>query len=141
MFKKKSGNAKIEGPSYLAPGSHSEEQYKNLRANIEFMEIDKKYKKILVTSPEAGAGKTTTSVNLASAFAQKGIDTLIVAADLRKPSLNDFFSKTSSDRNLVSVLLKKCELADAIKRVPGEDSLYILEAGPVPPNPAELLSQ
>lgn len=120
--------------------SHAMEQYKNIRANIEFLEADKKYKTILVTSCEAGAGKTTTSFHLAKAFALRDEKVILVGGDLRKPALNNFLDHDQKQSGgLVSAILKKSKLEDSIGKSKELDNLYFLYAGFIPPNPAELI--
>lgn len=120
--------------------SHAMEQYKNIRANIEFLEVDKKYKIIMVTSTEAAAGKTTTSVHLAKAFAQSNEKTLLLGGDLRKPALNKYTDESNIGKGaLVSTLMKKNSWEDAIIQSTESPNLYTIYAGFIPPNPSELL--
>jgi capsular exopolysaccharide synthesis family protein len=92
-----------------------------------------------VTSPHAGEGKTTTVANLATTLALTGKRVMALSADLRKPRLHRFFG-LDNEKGLSSVLAGQAELGEVARRVEGLDSLRIITSGPVPPNPAELLS-
>jgi len=94
---------------------------------------------ISVTSPHAGEGKTTTVANLATTLALTGKKVMALSADLRKPRLHRFFG-LDNEVGLSSVLAGQAQLAEVARRVEGLDSLRIVTSGPVPPNPAELLS-
>jgi capsular exopolysaccharide synthesis family protein len=92
-----------------------------------------------VTSASAQEGKTTTLANLAVAFARSGLRTVAVCCDLRRPRLHAFFGLDNAV-GFTSVLLGNVALSKALQPVPGVDRLLILASGPLPPNPAELLS-
>jgi len=94
---------------------------------------------IAVTSPQAGEGKTTTVANLAATLAHTGKRVVALSADLRKPRLHRFFGLPNNE-GLSTMLAGQAELADVARRVEGLDSLRVVTSGPVPPNPAELLS-
>jgi capsular exopolysaccharide synthesis family protein len=94
---------------------------------------------IAVTSPQAGEGKTTTVANLAATLALTGKRVVALSADLRKPRLHRFFAQANED-GLSSILAGQGQVADVARRVEGLDSLRVVTSGPVPPNPAELLS-
>lgn len=119
------------------PKSPVSEQYRTLRTNILFSSVDQELKTLLVTSTVPGEGKTTTAANLAVVFAQQGKRTLLVDADLRKPSIHEMFD-IDNQKGLTTVLTKQTTLEDTMVQR-GEDTLYILSSGPLPPNPAELL--
>lgn len=113
------------------------EQYRLIRNNLQFSSVDKEIKSIVVTSPDPGDGKSTTSANLAIVLAQQEKQVLLVDADLRKPSVHYAF-KVSNRIGLTTVLAKEMSLSQAIIKslVPNLD---ILTCGPIPPNPSELL--
>lgn len=121
----------------IAPKSPPAEAYRTLRSNIHFAQVDSPARTFLVTSAGAGEGKTVTTANVATVFAQAGSEVLLVDTDLRRPSLNKIFG-VSAERGLTNVLVGEAELEDVIHEteVPG---LSIVTTGPLPPNPAELL--
>lgn len=120
------------------PKSPIAEQYRTIRTNIEFMAVDKEIKVILITSATQSEGKSTTSSNLAVAYAQQGKKVLIIDTDMRRPTVHYTF-KVANGLGLSSLLTRQAELEKAV--LPTKvDNLSILTAGPIPPNPAELLS-
>lgn len=120
------------------PKSPIAEQYRTIRTNIEFMAVDQEIQVILVTSATQGEGKSTTSSNLAVAYAQQGKKVLVVDTDMRRPTVHYTF-RVANGLGLSSLLTRQTELDKAI--LPTKvDNLSILTAGPIPPNPAELLS-
>ena len=122
-----------------ASGSPAAEAYRSLRTNLQFISRDGTVRVISVTSPHAGEGKTTTVANIATTLALTGKRVMALSADLRKPRLHRFFG-LDNERGLSSVLAGQAQLAEVARRVEGLDSLRIVTSGPVPPNPAELLS-
>lgn len=124
--------------SSINPKSPISEQYRTIRTNIEFMMGDRGLKSILVTSPEAAAGKSTLISNLAVVFAQQGKKVLLVDADLRKPTAHITF-RVDNRSGLTNVLTKQISLNSAIQGTRFADNLMILSSGPIPPNPSELL--
>jgi capsular exopolysaccharide synthesis family protein len=122
-----------------APESRAAESYRSLRASIQFLAIDKPIKTLQITSPASMEGKTTTLVNLAIALAQAGQEVVVVDCDLRRPRVHDFFHFPAVP-GFTSVLLGDLPLTAALRSVDGLDSLRVLTAGSVPPNPSELLS-
>ncbi|MBD3107149.1 CpsD/CapB family tyrosine-protein kinase [Bacillus sp. AGMB 02131] len=140
MFKKKSNllqNNKRKLIAYTNSKSPISEQYRTIRTNIQFAAVDKEMQIIMVTSSVPGEGKSTTAANLAVVMAQQAKKVLFIDADLRKPTVHYTFNQTNTF-GLTNVLMKKIELADAVKTT-DVDNLYVLTSGPVPPNPAELL--
>ncbi len=120
------------------PKSPVAEQYRTIRTNIEFMAVDREIQAILVTSATQGEGKSTTSSNLAVAYAQQGKKVLIIDTDMRRPTVHYTF-RVANGLGLSSLLTRQAEKDKAI--LPTKvDNLSILTAGPIPPNPAELLS-
>jgi capsular exopolysaccharide synthesis family protein len=122
----------------LDPKSPISEQYRTIRTNIQYSSVDQEVKTLLVTSSGPGEGKSTTVANLAVVFAQQGKKVLLVDADLRKPTVHYTFNQTNTF-GLTSVLTKQVSLENAIADTE-EKNLFVLTSGPVPPNPAELLS-
>jgi succinoglycan biosynthesis transport protein ExoP len=122
-----------------APSSPAAEAYRELRTALKFMSLDRPIRYLLVVSPVSGDGKTTTVANLAVNMVQAGQSVVAICCDLRRPRLHEFFG-LSNDVGLTSVLLGESSLEDALQEVPGFAGLRLLAAGPIPPNPSELLS-
>lgn len=118
------------------PKSVEAESYRILRTNIMYSSFDKKIKRILVTSSEPGEGKSTTSGNLALAFAQDEKKVILIDCDLRKPSLHKKF-RISNNRGLSDVIIDRDKLNKCIQK--RTEYLDILTAGKIPPNPSEML--
>lgn len=114
------------------------EQFRTIRTNIKFSMPDKPLKTILITSSTPGEGKSTNAANLGVVFAQEDKRVLIIDADMRKPTLHHTF-KTFNKVGLSNILARKSELHDAVQEtfIVGLD---VITSGPIPPNPAELLS-
>ena len=120
------------------PGSRAAESYRSLRTSLLFAGHDHRLEAILVTSPSASEGKTSTVANLAVVLANAGQRVVVVSADLRKPRLGRFF-EMDEEPGFTSVLIGQSSLAEVIQPVPGVANLSLLGTGPLPPNPAELL--
>jgi len=121
------------------PSSPAAESYRSLRTSLQFARQERQLGSIVVTSPGVAEGKTATVANLGVAFAQAGERVLLVSCDLRRPRIGQFF-EIDEQVGLTSVLLDERTLEEAVQPVPGFDRLSLLPAGPVPPNPAELLN-
>lgn len=118
------------------PKSVEAESYRILRTNIMYSSFDKKIKRILVTSSEPGEGKSTTSGNLALAFAQDEKKVILIDCDLRKPSLHKKF-RISNNIGLSAVIIDRDKLNKCIQK--RTEYLDVLTAGKIPPNPSEML--
>ena len=114
------------------------EQFRIIRANIKYSIPDIELKTILVTSSTPGEGKSTNAANLGVVFAQEGKKVLIVDADLRKPTLHHTFGIFNTV-GLSTILSKQDDFSHPIQETPIV-GLFVLPSGPIPPNPAELLS-
>ncbi len=135
--KKQTKNDNRNLVAHLKPRSPISEQYKTIRTNIQFSS-DLGIRSIVVTSSGPEEGKSTTAANLAVTFAQQGKKTLLIDGDMRKPTVHYTFHG-ENQRGLTSVLTKRFELMQCIQGTEVEN-LSIVTTGPVPPNPAELLS-
>lgn len=114
------------------------ELFRLLRNNLQFI-MGNDGKVILVTSTVSGEGKTFISSNIALTFALAGKKTLAVGMDIRRPVLAHRFNR-SNDVGVTSFLSGQAMNLDAmISKSDQHENLYILSAGPVPPNPNELL--
>lgn len=121
------------------PMSQISEQFRTIRTNIQFSMIDDDLKTIVITSANAGAGKSTVAANLAATFASEDKRVLLVDADLRKPTVHKIFSIRNNEGLTTLLTDRDVELRDLVLRTRAE-GLYVLPSGAIPPNPAELLS-
>lgn len=119
------------------PFSIAGESFRRLRTNLQFARIDDSNRALLVTSAQAGEGKTTTSINLAIAMAQKGQKVALVDVDLRSPAVAERLGLENA-MGLTSALIGEADVADLLQPW-GLDELYVLTAGDRPPNPTEIL--
>lgn len=113
------------------------EAVRRLRTNLQFVDVADQAKSIVVTSSIPGEGKTTTAINLAVSLADAGLKVVLVDADLRRPSIAAYLGLEGAV-GLTTVLIGRAKLSDVIQPW-RENSLAILPAGQIPPNPSELL--
>lgn len=113
------------------------EAVRQLRTNLRFVSVDDPPRCVVVTSPNPGEGKSTVTTAIANSFAHAGEPTVIVDADLRRPTVSGVFGVDGSV-GLTQVLSGQVTLEDALQQVPGS-SLMVLPAGRIPPNPSELV--
>lgn len=125
--------------NYYSNTSAYDEAIRTLRTNIQFADIDENLKKIVVSSSVPDEGKTTVAIELARSFAQNNFKVLLVDADLRNPSVSKSLD-IANNMGLTNVLLNKKDSSYAIMKDNEEENLDILLSGPVPPNPAEIIS-
>ncbi len=119
------------------PKSLIAESFRNIRANLDFISNRPEAKLIAVTSTISGEGKTFVSINLAGILAFTGKKVIIIDADMRKPKIHVGFN-VSNDKGLSNLLIGKNELEETIMHSTLEN-LHFITAGPIPPNPSELL--
>lgn len=113
------------------------ENFRQLRANLQFANVDRQPKVIAVTSSIPGEGKTTIAINLASTLAEAGFSVCLVDADLRRPSIATALGLVSPV-GLTSVLIHQISLPEALQNAGA--NFHVLAAGPLPPNPSEVLA-
>jgi capsular exopolysaccharide synthesis family protein len=120
------------------PTSGIAEAARSLRTNLTFMNPDKPYRRILVTSAAPSEGKTTVAVSVAVSLAQGGQRVCIVDCDLRRPRLHRIFDR-AGDVGLMNVILGDATIEEAAKPtvVP---NLYCIPCGPIPPNSADVVA-
>lgn len=128
-----------------SPGSAQAEAFRSLRASISLLGEEDQRRILLVTSAIPSEGKTFSSLNLAAALASQGLNTVLVDADLRRPSLTASMlgaeaRRMEEYRGLSDVLSGLVPLAKIMRETMVEN-LYLVPAGRRAPNPAELLSQ
>lgn len=121
----------------MAKDGPAGEAFRMLRTAIRYMGAEEPFSVIAVTSPESDDGKTTTSFNLAAAFAESGQVTVLLEADLRKASLSRLL-RIPIRQGLSSYLSGAAGLKGLVQRTAVEN-LYVVPAGVSPANPAELL--
>lgn len=120
-----------------SPQSPRAESFRQLRTNLQFANVSGKAKTVLVTSSLPGEGKSTTATNLAIALAQAGQTVCLIDADLRRPMVSEYLG---IDRNagLTTALVSATDI-NSLLQPWGEDNLFVLTSGQIPPNPSELL--
>ena len=114
------------------------ESYRMLRTSVLLSTAGAPPKTILITSSQPGEGKTTTAVNTAISLSQLGSSVLLIDADLRRPAIHKAF-KIPHTRGISNYLSSHTPLEDLIVKLP-IPNLSVLPCGPIPPNPAELIS-
>ena len=119
------------------PNSPDSEAYRSLRGKLDLMTKGKVKPVIAVSSTAPGEGKTYTSINIASSFALTRKKTVLVDFDLRNSRINQDFELDAS-KGVVSYILGKDSLAQITHQVK-HPNFFIIPAGPIPPNPGEML--
>ncbi|MDI3299558.1 MAG: CpsD/CapB family tyrosine-protein kinase [Bacillota bacterium] len=126
--------------AFLHPKSPASEAFRTLRTNLQFAAAGRgRLQVILVTSPGPGEGKSVVAANLAIVTAQGGRRTLLLDADLRRPVQHRLLEK-SGRRGVTNLLAEAGREPEELVQPTGIDGLDLLPAGPVPPNPAELVA-
>lgn len=120
------------------PRSAFSESYRSVRTALQFSTDQGVPKVLLITSAGPGEGKSTSALTLARNFAQMGKRVLLIDGDLRNPSLHKTLGMRS-EVGLSNMLAGAATVADAVLTT-DDERLKVILAGPLPPNPAELLS-
>jgi capsular exopolysaccharide synthesis family protein len=113
------------------------EAYRKIRTNLQFADVDRAHKVLLVTSSVPAEGKSVTACNLALSVAETGRRVLLIDADLRRPSAARYLGLPQG-AGLTSVLLNKLAHSAAVQRW-GLTPFWVLASGAIPPNPSEML--
>lgn len=113
------------------------EAFRSIRTNVVFSASEEGPRTIVVASTGPGEGKTLVSTNLAIALSQAGQRVLLVDADMRRPKVHETF-ELPQEPGLSNVIVGDTNASDAVRRT-SVDQLWVLAAGRIPPNPAELL--
>jgi capsular exopolysaccharide synthesis family protein len=121
-----------------------EEIFRSMRTNLQFM-MNEGEKVIMFTSTNSGEGKTFIAANLSVSFALLGKKVLLVGLDIRKPRLSELFELNDKTHGITNLLVKERPDWSAIQSqiIPSgvNNNLELLMAGPIPPNPAELVAR
>ncbi|MEJ7623675.1 MAG: polysaccharide biosynthesis tyrosine autokinase [Pyrinomonadaceae bacterium] len=136
------GNGDSPGSAIIQMGEGTTpmaEAYRHLRTSLLFSSAGKPPQTILVTSSQPSEGKTTTAINTAITLAQGDADVVIIDCDLRRPRLHSHFG-LDNQRGLTNYLSGDKATEGLIRTYPDLPRLKIITSGPIPPNPAELLS-
>ena len=113
------------------------EAFRMLRSGLRFSAVKRPIKTLVVTSPGVGEGKSTVSLNLAIACAEGGQRTIIVDADLRRPTLHRVLNLEKSV-GLTNCILNEMDISEAVQKT-DYANLSFMATGPRPPTPGELL--
>ena len=136
----------IEGDDYPSqlivvkqPRSPTAEAFRMLRTNLPRGSTSRPLRTLLVTSSGPEEGKSLTAANLAVAIAQFGKRVILVDADLRRPTVHNIF-ELNNQKGLSTTLASTSASLDEMLQDSSVENLRVLTSGPLPPNPAELLS-
>jgi capsular exopolysaccharide synthesis family protein len=146
------GSKALQKKSFINAGNHSEllmnvdgrsplaESYRHLRTSVLLSTAGRAPKSLLITSTLPGEGKTTTAVNTSYSLAQTGASVVIIDADMRRPRLQSIFGMRGQ-LGLSSILSSDVTEDEMLAMICKDEAtgLHVLTAGPIPPNPAELL--
>lgn len=113
------------------------EKYRQLRTSLQYATIDKEVKTLVITSSEAGEGKSTVAVNLGYILSKEGKKVIVLDCDLRRPKIHKIFKVGNRD-GLMDYLISKATLDVIIKK--HESGVDIITTGSIPPNPAEIVN-
>jgi succinoglycan biosynthesis transport protein ExoP len=121
------------------PRSAASEAIRLLRTNLEFASASADIRRFVVSSPNPGEGKSTTAANLGVALAQSGARTVLIDADLRRPTLHHIFGVPGDD-GLTTLLTHPDRPWESVARRVAVANLMLVPSGPIPPNPSDLVS-
>ena len=130
-------NSPIELIVHDQPLSGIAEAARTIRTNVMFMNPDRPYRTLLVTSSAPSEGKTTVACSIAIALAQSGQRVCIVDCDLRRPRIHRVFGR-AGDSGVTNILVGDATL-DEVAKPTDVENLWSIPAGPTPPNPADML--
>ena len=121
-----------------SPQSKRSESFRQVRTNLQFVDIDHRPRSIVVTSSIPREGKSTTAINLAITIAQTGQPVFLIEGDLRRPKVSEYMGIEGS-AGLTDVLVGRVTIDEVMQPWGATGNLWVLPAGPLPPNPSELL--
>ena len=134
-FDQKAGNTPLL--THVDHQSPRAESFRQLRTNLQFANLSGHAKTLVVTSSLPGEGKSTTATNLALSLAQAGQSVCLIDADLRRPMVNEYLG-LERGAGLTTALIGAADVEDLLQSW-GEDQIFVLTSGQIPPNPSELL--
>jgi tyrosine-protein kinase Etk/Wzc len=114
------------------------EQFRIIRSNFQYIMPKVEKPVILVTSSFSGEGKSFVSTNLGAVLGVAGKRTVVLEFDIRKPKIMEGLG-LNERRGITNFIVGNLSLHEIIYPVPGQDNLFVIPCGPVPPNPAEML--
>jgi tyrosine-protein kinase Etk/Wzc len=118
--------------------SEINEAFRTIRTNLEFLNGHSNKTIIAITSTISGEGKTFVAINLGGIISLRGQKVLLMDLDMRKPRFQDVFPETHTSKGLSTILINKHSIEECIQETAVQNLHYIV-AGPVPPNPSELI--
>jgi len=133
-------NGGVESVVLRHPTSSLAESYRTLRTSILLSTAPRPPQALLVTSAQPREGKSCTSLNLALGLAQRGVPVVIIDADMRRPSVGKGLGFPENGAGLSSLLSGAHSLDEVLRQFEKVPNLWVLPAGPQPPNPADLLA-
>ena len=113
------------------------EAFRTIRTNVLFSSAEEGSRALVITSTAPGEGKTTVASNLAIGFAQAGQRVLLIDADMRRPRVHEVFGRRQ-EPGLSNVMVGNAKASQSVHKT-GVPGLWVMAAGHLPPNPAELL--
>jgi polysaccharide biosynthesis transport protein len=125
----------------INPRSAMAEAYRQLRTSVLLSTAGRAPKSLLVTSSMPAEGKTTTAINTALSLAQTGASVLLIDADMRRPRVHSVFNIENKNglSTILSSEMNEAQILTFINQLDGINDVYVLTAGSIPPNPAELV--
>lgn len=117
--------------------SRTAEEYRQLRNNLQFLNIDEPPKVIMITSAVPSEGKTTVTINLAVALAEAGHQVAVVESDLRRPLVSQYLDLVEGT-GVTNILAGTADVDDVVQQF--GNGVSVIASGPKPPNPGELLA-
>ncbi len=142
---------------FMEADSPTLEAFRTLRSNLQYFQVDKPLRSILITSALPREGKSVTSINLGLSLALSGSRVVLIESDLRRPMLHRYL-ELSNDMGVSNVLAGTHTFSEAVQLVrveslapphsgagrPGsrvlQKNMYCVTSGPIPPNPTELIA-
>ena len=136
--------AKSEKNKLITPETNTviAEMFRLIRTNLTFLMIKGKKSVMMVTSNESGDGKTFVTTNLGIALSLLNKKTVLIELDLRKPKMAERLigQEGTSITGMTNYLVGECDVDKIVNPVEGYHFLHLIASGPIPPNPAELIT-